>query len=96
VMEGIRSGKFNFHAVEIMACPGGCIGGAGQPYHKGDSSLIKARAQMIYRADAQKPLRKSHENPYIVKLYEEFLGQPMSELAHHLLHTHYFDKHHKI
>ena len=96
VMEGIRSGKFNFHAVEVMACPGGCIGGAGQPYHKGDSSLIKARAQMIYRADAQKPLRKSHENPYIVKLYEEFLGQPMSELAHHLLHTHYFDKHHKI
>ncbi len=96
VMEGIRSGKFNFHAVEIMACPGGCIGGAGQPYHKGDSSLIKARAQMIYRADAEKPLRKSHENPYIVKLYEEFLGQPMSELAHHLLHTHYFDKHHKI
>jgi len=96
VMDGIRSGKFNFHAVEVMACPGGCIGGAGQPYHKGDASLLKARAQSLYREDADKPLRKSHENPYIVKLYEEFLGEPMSELAHHLLHTHYFDKHHKI
>ena len=96
VMDGIRKGELNFHAVEVMACPGGCIGGAGQPYHKGDSSLLKARAQSLYREDANKPLRKSHENPYIVKLYEEFLGQPMSELAHHLLHTHYFDKHHKI
>ena len=96
VMDGIRSGKFNFHAVEVMACPGGCIGGAGQPYHKGDASLLKARAQSLYREDADKPLRKSHENPYIVKLYKEFLGKPMSELAHHLLHTHYFDKHHKI
>ena len=96
VMDGIRKGELNFHAVEVMACPGGCIGGAGQPYHKGDASLLKARAQSLYREDADKPLRKSHENPYITKLYEEFLGEPMSELAHHLLHTHYFDKHHKI
>lgn len=96
VMDGVRSGELNFHAIEVMACPGGCIGGAGQPYHLGDSSVLKARAESLYKEDADKPLRKSHENPYITKLYEEFLGEPMSELAHHLLHTHYFDKHHKI
>lgn len=96
VMDGVRSGELNFHAIEVMACPGGCIGGAGQPYHLGDSSLLKARAESLYKEDADKPLRKSHDNPYITKLYEEFLGEPMSELAHHLLHTHYFDKHHKI
>jgi len=92
LLDGIRSGLYNLHAIEIMACPGGCIGGAGQPLHHGDSSLIKARFDAIYREDAQKTLRKSHENPYIIKLYEEFLGKPLSEKAHHLLHTHYFDK----
>jgi NADP-reducing hydrogenase subunit HndD len=92
LLDGIRSGMYNFHAIEIMACPGGCIGGAGQPLHRGDSSIIRARFDAIYREDAGKPIRKSHENPYIVKLYEEFLGHPMSEKAHHLLHTHYFEK----
>lgn len=93
LLDGIRKGMYNFHAIEIMACPGGCIGGAGQPLHHGDSSIIKARFDAIYREDAGKPIRKSHENPYIVKLYEEFLGKPLSEKSHHLLHTHYFDKH---
>jgi len=92
LLDGIRSGMYNFHAIEIMACPGGCIGGGGQPLHHGDSKIIKARHEAIYREDSQKPIRKSHENPYIKKLYEEFLGKPMSEKAHHLLHTHYFDK----
>ena len=92
LLDGIRSGMYNFHAIEIMACPGGCIGGAGQPLHHGDSSILKARYEAIYREDANKPIRKSHENPYIVKLYEEFLGHPMSDKAHHLLHTHYFEK----
>lgn len=92
LLDGIRAGMYNFHAIEIMACPGGCIGGAGQPLHHGDSSILKARYEAIYREDANKPIRKSHENPYIVKLYEEFLGHPMSEKAHHLLHTHYFEK----
>ncbi len=92
LLDGIRSGMYNFHAIEIMACPGGCIGGAGQPLHHGKAEIIKARFNAIYREDAAKPIRKSHENPYIVKLYEEFLGKPMSEKAHHLLHTHYFDK----
>ena len=92
LLNGIREGRYNFHAIEIMACPGGCIGGAGQPLHHGDSSVIRARYDAIYREDAGKSIRKSHENPYIVKLYKEFLGHPMSEKAHHLLHTHYFDK----
>lgn len=92
LLEDVRSGKANYHAIEVMACPGGCIGGGGQPLHHGDSAILKARTKAIYEEDAGKPIRKSHENPYIIKLYEEFLGKPMSEKAHHLLHTHYFDK----
>lgn len=96
LLEDVRSGKSEFHAIEIMACPGGCIGGGGQPLHHGDSSIIQKRFEAIYKEDAGKGIRKSHENPYIVKLYEEFLGKPMSEKAHHLLHTHYVDKSKKI
>ena len=92
LLEDIKAGKSEFHAIEIMACPGGCIGGGGQPLHHGDSKILKARAKAIYREDANKPIRKSHENPYILDLYKEFLGEPLSEKAHHLLHTHYFDK----
>jgi NADP-reducing hydrogenase subunit HndD len=92
LLEDIRSGKSDFHAIEIMACPGGCIGGGGQPLHHGDSSIIKARQVAIYQEDKNKKLRKSHENPYIIQLYKEFLGEPMNEKAHQLLHTHYFDK----
>ncbi|HRW62274.1 MAG TPA: [Fe-Fe] hydrogenase large subunit C-terminal domain-containing protein, partial [Bacteroidales bacterium] len=96
LLEDIKAGKSEFHAIEIMSCPGGCIGGGGQPLHHGDSSILKARTRAIYEEDEQKTIRKSHENPYIIKLYEEFLGKPMSEKAHHLLHTHYFDKSRKI
>ncbi len=92
LLEDIKAGRSEFHAIEIMACPGGCIGGGGQPLHHGDSTILKARAKAIYAEDTSKTLRKSHENPYIIKLYEEFLGKPLSEKAHHLLHTHYFDK----
>ncbi len=92
LLEDIRTGKNEFHAIEIMACPGGCIGGGGQPLHHGDVEIIKARSRAIYQEDAGKPLRKSHENPYIQKLYEEYLGKPLSEKAHALLHTKYFDK----
>jgi len=92
LLEDIRSGKSQFHAIEIMACPGGCIGGGGQPLHHGNSKIIKARQEAIYREDLNKPIRKSHENPYIIKLYEEFFGKPMSEKAHHLLHTIYYDR----
>ena len=92
MLEDIRDGKSEYHAIEIMACPGGCIGGGGQPLHHGDYNILKARALAVYREDAGKKLRKSHENPEIIKIYEEFLGKPMSEKSHHLLHTHYFDK----
>jgi len=96
LLDDVRSGKSKFHAIEVMACPGGCIGGGGQPLHHGKSEIIKARAAAIYAEDKNKPIRKSHENPFIIKLYEEFLGKPNSELAHHLLHTQYFDKKKKI
>ncbi|CCZ81225.1 NADH:ubiquinone oxidoreductase [Odoribacter laneus] len=92
LLNEIKEGKSEFHAIEIMACPGGCIGGGGQPLHHGNSELLKARTHALYEEDRNKPLRKSHENPYILKLYEEYLGKPMSEKAHHLLHTHYFNK----
>ena len=92
LMAGLKDGTIEAHFIEIMACPGGCIGGAGQPLHHGNSKVIEARMNAIYREDAAKPIRKSHENPYITKLYEEFLGKPMSEKAHHLLHTQYFEK----
>lgn len=92
LLEEIKAGKSQYHAIEIMACPGGCIGGGGQPLHYGNSSILKARQKAIYSEDASKTIRKSHENPYIAKLYEEFLGKPCGELSHHLLHTHYFDK----
>ncbi len=92
LLEEIREGRSRFHAIEIMACPGGCIGGGGQPLHHGNSKIIKARQMAIYREDSQKLIRKSHENPYIQKVYNEFLGKPMSEKAHHLLHTMYFDR----
>jgi len=96
LLDDVRSGKSKFHAIEVMACPGGCIGGGGQPLHHGKSEIIKARAAAIYAEDRKKPIRKSHENPFIIKLYKEFLGEPNSEKAHHLLHTHYFDKKKKI
>jgi len=92
LLEDIKAGKSEFHAIEIMACPGGCIGGGGQPLHHGNSEILKARQKAIYLEDANKPIRKSHENPDIIKLYEEYLGKPLSEKSHHLLHTHYFDK----
>lgn len=92
LLERIREGKEQFHAIEVMACPGGCIGGAGQPYHHGNSSILKKRYDAIYREDANKAIRKSHENPSIQKLYAEFLGEPCGHKSHELLHTHYFDK----
>ncbi len=92
LLDDVRAGKSDYHAIEIMACPGGCIGGGGQPLHHGDTSILKARSKAIYAEDEGKTLRKSHLNPDIIKLYDEYLGKPGSELAHKLLHTHYFDK----
>lgn len=92
LLEDIRDGKSKYHAIEIMACPGGCIGGGGQPYHHGNIEIIKKRQQAIYNEDKNKTIRKSHENPLIKKLYEEFLGEPLGPKSHELLHTHYSAK----
>jgi NADP-reducing hydrogenase subunit HndD len=96
LLDDLKSGKSKFHAIEVMACPGGCIGGGGQPLHHGDSSILKARAAALYREDAGKPVRVSHENPFIIQLYKDFLGEPNSEKAHHLLHTEYFERKAKV
>ncbi|SNS81941.1 NAD(P)-dependent iron-only hydrogenase catalytic subunit [Anaerovirgula multivorans] len=88
MLEDIRNGKSEFHAIEIMACPGGCIGGGGQPYHYGNDEIVKKRQEAIYKEDERKSIRKSHENPEVIKLYEEYLGEPYyGERAHNLLHT---------
>ncbi|MCA0385027.1 MAG: [FeFe] hydrogenase, group A [Firmicutes bacterium] len=92
LLEDIRDGISQFDAIEIMACPGGCIGGGGQPYHHGDMDIIKKRQAAIYQEDRGKVLRKSHDNPYIKQLYDEYLGKPNSHKAHELLHTHYIPK----
>lgn len=92
LLDEVKKGNSGFHAIEVMACPGGCIGGAGQPFHHGNFDIIRKRQEAIYREDAGKPIRKSHENPYIQALYKEWLGTPCGEISHHLLHTHYFDK----
>ena len=97
IMEEVRNGNpRQFHAVEVMACPGGCIGGAGQPYHHGDSGIIRKRMDAIYREDEGKPIRKSHENPSVIAIYEEYLGEPCGHKSHELLHTHYFDRSKKV
>lgn len=82
----------NIHAIEVMACPGGCIGGAGQPYHHGNSEILKKRQAAIYQIDKDMPIRKSHENPAIKEIYENYFEKPLSEKSHKLLHTHYHVK----
>ncbi len=92
VLEMVRADRSRFQAIEIMACPGGCINGGGQPYLHGDRSLLEKRMRGLYEEDANKPLRMSHNNPDIQALYKEYLGEPGSEKAHHLLHTTYKQK----
>lgn len=89
LLKAIQEGKAHYHMIEIMACPGGCIDGAGQPYIHEDISILQKRAEALYREDQNKIIRKSHENPFIKKLYDEFLGEPYGEKAHKLLHTSY-------
>jgi NADP-reducing hydrogenase subunit HndD len=96
LLDEVRAGTSNYHAIEIMACPGGCIGGGGQPYHHGYSEILRRRAAAIYTEDERKTIRKSHENPSIIRLYSEFLGEPGSKKAHSLLHTHYFPKSNEV
>ncbi|MDR1651025.1 MAG: [FeFe] hydrogenase, group A [Synergistaceae bacterium] len=84
----IKSGEADYHFIEIMACPGGCLGGGGQPYPT-DAEIRQSRIDAIYRADASMKYRKSHENPAIIELYDTWMGKPLGERAHHLLHTHF-------
>ncbi|MEW6516334.1 MAG: NADH-dependent [FeFe] hydrogenase, group A6 [candidate division FCPU426 bacterium] len=94
ILEKVKAGEKPYHLIEIMACPGGCIGGGGQPYPPDghyvlDREIYRLRTQALYTIDAEKTVRKSHDNPFIKELYDKFLGSPGSEKAHHLLHTHY-------
>ncbi len=88
ILDLLREGKADYHFVEIMACPGGCIGGGGQPIPT-NMEIRAIRANALYVADKGLPLRKSHDNPAIKQIYSEFLGEPLGEVSHRLLHTHY-------
>ncbi|HHV71968.1 MAG TPA: 4Fe-4S binding protein, partial [Clostridia bacterium] len=88
LLEEIKQGKSEYHFIEVMACPGGCISGGGQPIPVNDE-IRQKRMKAIYREDEGKSLRKSHDNPDIKRLYEEFLGVPLGHVSHELLHTHY-------
>ncbi len=89
IMEKVRTGELkDYHFIEVMACPGGCIGGGGQPI----ATTVETRERRIagiYERDKKLPLRKSHENPEIQVIYKEFLKEPLGHLSHELLHTHY-------
>jgi NADH-quinone oxidoreductase subunit G/NADP-reducing hydrogenase subunit HndD len=91
LLEQIRAGISPYTFVEIMTCPGGCLGGGGQPIPT-NSEIREKRAASIYREDERKQIRKSHENPEIQYLYEHFLEKPLSDISHHLLHTHYVER----
>lgn len=88
LMEKVKSGESNYHFIEIMGCPGGCLGGGGQPIPT-SPEIRKKRADAIYKEDLGMQLRKSHENPEVVEVYSNFLGEPLGHKSHDLLHTHY-------
>ena len=97
ILDEIKAGTSKYHFIEIMGCPGGCINGGGQSYisaaiRNSDFDYKKARAKALYDEDVLMPVRKSHKNTQVLKLYDEFLGGPNSGKAHHLLHTHYIAK----
>ncbi|HBL75186.1 MAG: ferredoxin [Bacteroidetes bacterium GWF2_42_66] len=91
VMDAIKKGEANYHFIEFMACPGGCLGGGGQPIPT-NPEIRQKRAQAIYAEDAGMPIRKSHENPEVIKIYKDYLGEPLGEKSHHLLHTKYIPR----
>jgi NADP-reducing hydrogenase subunit HndD len=93
VLDSVKSGEKQYHFIEVMGCPGGCINGGGQPVQpaavRNFVDLKKVRAASLYAADKSMPVRKSHESSLMKKLYAEYLGHPGSPKAHELLHTHY-------
>jgi NADH-quinone oxidoreductase subunit G/NADP-reducing hydrogenase subunit HndD len=88
LMDKIAAGEADYHFIEIMCCPGGCLGGGGQPIPTTDE-IRTARMRALYVADASLPIRKSHENPAVMALYSEFLEKPLGHKSHEILHTHY-------
>ena len=98
VLRAIREGDEHFDFLEVMGCPGGCIGGGGQPYARTtgsiplDENLLKKRAEALRIEDRSKTIRRSYENPWVQRLYREYLGEPLSEKAHDLLHTTYVSR----
>jgi iron-only hydrogenase group A len=97
LLDKVKAGKEQFHVIEVMACPGGCCGGGGQPYPPEgvkvlDPELLRLRAAALYSIDSKKKLRKSYENPAIEEVYSSYLGGPGTEKAHELLHTQYHAK----
>lgn len=96
LLDRIKNGEAEYHFVEVMACPGGCVNGGGQPHQPGEvrnfTDLRAERAKALYTEDAQMTLRKSHENPEVKALYETYLGEPGSHKAHEILHTHYVER----
>ena len=94
VMEMIKAGESEYLFIEVMCCPGGCIGGGGQPYGT-TNEMRKKRIEALYKVDESMPIRKSHENPAVQALYSEFLGEPLGEMSHRLLHTKYTRRGHQ-
>ena len=86
LVRALRRGEVEYDFVEVMACPGGCVGGGGQVIHDG-KELAGERGEHLYHLDKNTKIRFSHENPEVVATYKEFLGEPLSHLAHELLHT---------
>jgi NADH-quinone oxidoreductase subunit G len=89
IMDEIKYGNSKYHFIEVMACPGGCIDGGGQPFIKSNRDVLKKRMNAIYNEDKNKVIRKSHENPMIQKVYKDYLQKPNSYIAHHILHINY-------
>ncbi len=88
VMQNVKDGKANYHFIEVMACPGGCLGGGGQPIPT-SQKIRNKRTEALYAEDMGMPIRKSHENPEVIAIYKDFLGEPNGHKSHDLLHTHY-------
>ena len=93
LLEMVRKGEADYHFIEVMACPGGCVNGGGQPivpaYRRMDVDIRVERAKALYDSDSSAPLRKSHQNPEVLKAYRDYIGEQGGHKAHELLHTSY-------
>jgi iron-only hydrogenase group A len=91
LLEAVKSGQKQLHFIEVMTCPGGCINGGGQPFNT-DPMAVKSRMKALYTIDRSASLRTSHANASVQRIYDEYLGRPLGERSHHLLHTHYHQR----